>query len=247
MDHEHWTVRDDASRPTFWPVVAFLGAAALLIAIVLLIVARSDSSVEGPGLGDIALERPATTTTSPTTVAPTTVAPTTAPALPAATIPPPTEATVDVIAAPLGDAEGALEALARSVMAGDVTPPVQKSAGTFAVVTVAGSARLYEWDGEQWHERRAIDAPAPVQAVTAIDVTGDGTSDFVIQMGGAGGVYNPRAGGWGWLPFVGPDGSTDVVEGLQSQPGRLRSGLVDAAGQHQVVEWHWDGTAFTIR
>ena len=109
------------------------------------------------------------------------------------------------------------------------------------MVHVGESAILTKWTGSEWVDQLTVPAPSPVTGVQAIDVTGDGTGDFVVQMfdfNMYGGVFNPTGQGWDWLPF---DDGTIFQPRLIGDHGILQSQVSVVSSP---VSWTWTGSAF---
>jgi hypothetical protein len=143
-----------------------------------------------------------------------------------------------------------LTKLASRSGASRVTGTVQKKPGLFAVMVVQGRASLLRWTGSAWTEDRVLPTPDNVTNVFLRDVTGDGTSDFVVQMDSNqamrmfGGVYNYGATGWDWQPFLEDDGPTNFVDGLHLEGASLRSSVYLPRGGRGSAQWTWDSTQF---
>ena len=146
---------------------------------------------------------------------------------------------------PTDEAHAELDALSTSLGAINVAGPARKFAGTYALANIAGTAHLMEWNDGTWDELRTVPAPAAVQEARATDVTGDGSPDFVVWLDdGSGGVLNATGVTWDWMRFVGPDGATTFVGGLDESNGRLTSMPAGATG---ALDWRWDGFDFVPR
>lgn len=143
--------------------------------------------------------------------------------------------------------QAALDALADDPGVSDVSDLVPIGSGSYAFVVVDGNGRLLRWDGGTWTEESAVNPPGSIRSLRTVDVTGDGTPDFVVTLSGAqqpGGVYSRATFEFDWLPFNTTTGQVDFVDNLSVQFGDIHSEVIDGSGQTISVTWRWTGRQF---
>jgi hypothetical protein len=257
MHHQHPRPRQVTRGRNIDVGVAVGIVLALVVAVVVVVIAiASDDGGTESAIQLSPLPPSTAPPTAPTTAVPTTVVPVApAPELPTGdTTAEDDGPTSDGGAGPgitdPNDPAAALTAEVNRSAASVVTDVVPIGSSLYAMMAAPGGARLVRWDGVEWIDDSFAKTPASVQDIDVQDVTGDGESDFVVQLGGLdrqGGVYGRRSFSFDWLPFAARAGTVDFVGDLQVNFGALSSDPVDPMTTTTTVDWLWAGSRFVVR
>jgi hypothetical protein len=240
-----------------WLPFAIVAALIVLLFLAAIIVFRHDDEAGPEGSLPESFD---TISTVPST--PPTTPPATPPTTPPAVVVPPTRAPSGGGSA--GTAEGPSESSALPIIGGstealrryaeqagatETSDVVPIGSDLYAMILVNGRGQLLRWNSREWVLADRLVTPAPIREVATADVTGDGTQDFLITLGGLsepGGVYSRATFQFGMLPFSTLQGPEDFVDGLVYRLGKLQSPFRDASGS-RTLTWTWTGQMFETR
>jgi hypothetical protein len=242
--------RDDDRRA--WLPLAAVGALTTVVFLAAFLVFHHDDDA-GTASGTLPATFPALTTVPSTVAPPTTPAP--------ATTPPPAAANPPAVAPPRpaisnttttsvsGNPRQALRDLGDQRAASTVSDIATIGSDLYAMLIIGGNGDVVRWDGRQWIQETTANPPGVINAVQVIDVTGDGTKDFVVGLAGpnqAGGVYSRQTFQFQFLPFNTTTGRKEFIDHLQVDSGQLQSPFIDATGT-RTLTWTWTGRMFETR